>query len=194
MLDYLENKIDKSAFVKNCKEIYERSMEFATYNLTLELHILIPFIHEFAYCRYEDRELREQVLFLERLLNGEEEYHSSSFLKLPSPNHSDKDMYDLYCNFEKIELCDIYQLFEEKIENPKTFRELLYNSICNLLLDVNMSDIEESDLDYINCCEEISCQMIKEKILIFLSYYLGIKAFYISVNFCKEKKKVYMIS
>ena len=192
--NYLQNKIHGDVLIGHCKEIYEQSLKFDKYNLTLELHMLLPFVHEFAYCKYTDRELREQVIFLERLLKGKEEYQYSSFLKLSSSNSLDKEMYDLYLNFEHTELRDIYYLFGEKIKNPKTFKDILYNCIYDIVSKVDATNIQESDFDCVNCHEDISWKMIKGKILDFLSYYLGIKPFYITVSVCQEGKIIYTIS
>lgn len=192
--NYLQNKSARDIFVNHCKEAYEQSLKFDEYNLTLELHLLLPFVHEFAYCRYTDRELREQVLFLDRLLKGKEEYQYSSFIKLPLPASSDKEMYDLYLNFKNIELSDIYHLFGEAIKCPLTFKDILNNCIYDVVSQLDMKNIQESDFDYVNCHEDISYQMVKEKVVTFLSYYLGMKSFYINISVCQGGKTIYMIS
>lgn len=192
--NYLQDKIYRESFVNCCREIYEQSLKNDEYSLTLELHLLLPFIHEYAYCRYTDTELREQVLYLGRLLDGKEEYQYSSFVKLSSTNSLDNEMYDLYLKFEYVELDNICHLFRQEKKNPKTFKDILYNCIYDIVANVDMENIQESDFSFINYHEDISYQMIKEKVLLFLSYYLGIKPFYISVRVCKEGKIIYMIS
>lgn len=192
--DYLQNKISRDRFVALCKKIYEQSLSSEESSIQLDSIIWLPFIHEFAYCKYTDLELKRQVTFLNELLSGKQQYHYSSWFKLSCPDSTNKTMYDLYLNFHDVELADLNYLFTELIENPVTLKDILHNLIYDILSKLNLSDLEESEFNYVNCCENVSYTNIKEKVLNFFAYYLGIDSFYVDVTVCSTRNTIYTIS
>ena len=192
--NYLQNKINQDNFIQSSKEIYETLVRSATKDIPLDSIIWIPFFHEFAYCRYTDSEMKLQVAFFCELLNGKRYYQYSSFFKVSLPDVSDKLMYDLYINFGSVSMTDLYDLFVSRIEIPLTLKDILYNLIYDILSKTDFTNQGESEFDYVNCEEDVSCHCIREKIMNLLSYYLGINPFYVDINFFSNGNVVYTIS
>lgn len=191
---YLEYKMEKESLVHYFRKIYEKSLQWEEYSIQLDLIIVIPFIHEFAYVRYTEAELREQVIVFYEILSGKRKYHYSAFFKLSAPKNEESRVNALYQKFPNIELEDLCDVFVTPMDNPLTWKDILYNMLVDILSKLDLSNLEESDFDYVNCSfEYVSYQNLRERIFKLLAYYLGREAFYVDVNVFSNGNTSYMI-
>lgn len=191
--DFLDGKIDCDKFIMKCKELYSLAISDYTKSIQLDNIIVIPFIHEFAYCEYKDSELKSQVLNFLSILNGTKSYCYSTFLKLLPPDKNQKEEFDLYCKFNGIKIKDLYSVFNHYIEKPLTIKDILNNSIFDILDALDLENTDESCFNYINCNENIRFSQIEERILLLLSYYLGINTLFVQVSLFACNNTVYTI-
>ena len=192
-IQYLSGKITRDTYIQICKEIYSELLSQPEKCMRLNIITAVPFIHEFAYCPYTERELRAQVQKALSVLDGKQPYSYSSFCKVPIPNETDMVAFQLYANYQDISLTDVQLTFDHSISNPLTIKELLYNLIFDIISKVNLEYPSESDFDYVNCGENISFAQVRERIFLLLSYYLGIRMCYIHICILPDNKTWYTI-
>lgn len=192
--EYLEYKIEKGILVNYFRKIYEQSLQTEEYRIRLDLIAVIPFVHEFAYAKYAEVELREQVTFFYEILKGKCNYHTSAFLKLSAPKKEDSRITTLNQKFPNIELEDLCDIFTIPMDNSVTLKDILYNMLVDILSKLDLSNLEESDFDCVNCnLEHVSYKNLRERIFNLLSYYLGREAFYVDVNVFSNGNISYII-
>lgn len=187
-------EIDSNEFTMKCKELYSLIISDCIESMKLDNIILIPFIHEFAYYRYDVLELKEQVLNFLSILNGTQPYFYSTFLKLFPPDENKKNEFTLYCNFKNIEIKDLYSVFSKYIEKPLSIKDILNNYIFDILNRLDLKHIDESCFNYVNSNENISFSQIRDRIFLLLSYYLGINVLFIQISVLENNSIVYTIT
>lgn len=158
--------------------------------INLDNVIAMPFIHEFAFCHYTDEELKARVSYFLSILDGVQFYQYSAFFKLPLPSQENKVEYELYHNWGNVKLTSLH-FFDIPIRNPSTIKDILWNSISDILL--NTYPTEDDCIDSINCGEPISYTKIENRVKLLLSYYLGIEPFLFQVTLIPSSSKIYTI-
>ena len=172
------------------KSLYDQIIKSPQDTIDLNNVIAMPFIHEFAFCYYTDEELKERVSFFLSILDGDQFYRYSAFFKLPPPSQENKAEYELYHNLGDIELTSL-RFFDIPIRSPATIKDILWNSISDILLNTYPS--EDDCIDSVNCGEPISYSNIEKRVKLLLSYYLGIEPFLFQVTLVPSSNKIYTI-
>ena len=181
-IDYLNDKISVDKYIMECKKLYNNVVsDYARINI-LDNLVIIPFIHEFAYCEYNDSELKSRVLFFLSVLNGEENYCYSTFLKIQPPDKNKTEEIYLFDNLYKTTVNDLISVFNRNIEIPLTIKDIINNIIFDIIDRLDLEQVEESCFNYVNCNENISFSHIEEIIMRLVSYYLGIDTMYIQIS------------
>ena len=135
-IDFLDDKINFDEFITECKKLYNSIISDYTKSIMIDNIIIAPFIHEFAYCKYSDLELKSQVKHFLKLINEEEPYCYSTFFKLQPTNNELDEMY-LLNNYNEITIKDLNSVFSHFIENPLTIKDILNNIIFDILDKIN---------------------------------------------------------
>lgn len=188
---YINGNIGLNEYSCFCADLYEESLRKIEGCFDFDSLVILPFIHEFAYWDFSEEELKERVLYFVSILKGEQSYSHFSFLKIPIPTHENPTEYMLYSDFENIELKSMNSLFLDKINPPLSVKDVLYNSIIDLLSAVDWRNPEDVVCDCVNC--NASYLQVKDRIKLLLSYYLGIKEFIFQVEFLPDNKVIYAV-
>jgi hypothetical protein len=191
---FLKGTVNETEFVRVCKETYVAAISKQSRNLNFEELKVLPFIHEFAFCLYTDVELKSQIMSFRSILNGEQVYHYSSFIRISPPEVSDTWIFELYNNYPDIKLMDLCPLFKEHINSPTSVNDILYNSICDLLANLDFTTPEESGFNYINCSDNASLNDIEDRVFRVLSFYLGHRSFLMQISFLPNGDVVCIIT
>ena len=192
--DYIYGRINAALFSQKCKELYTQVISSLDIMTNLDTIIILPFVHEFAYCNYSDSELTEQALHLYSILSGKKSYQYSSFFKLSPPDSREKNLFRLYCNFQNATLSDLYTIFVQNIDNPKNLKDILNNLIVDILTNLDARHPEECNFNSVNCSyEDLDFARIKDRVILFTSYYLGINPFLLQINILSSNNILYAI-
>lgn len=194
VIAFLNNKISNDNFVQFCRDLYSESIGDRITMFDLDAIIVLPFVHEFACYPYTDKERKSEASSFLSILQGNQYYSYSSVFKLPPPNDTNELEHDLYEHWvgNHIDLAVLYPIFVQHIETPKTIKDILNNSIYDILSKLNLERSDENYFDYV-CSEEFSFDQLKQRVVSLLSYYLGISACIVQVTMLSNGSVIYTI-
>lgn len=193
VLDYLNDTINKETFIYSCKDIYISFLESPKNQYQLDYILIGPFVHEFAYCNYTDSELKQCVRDFQDILIGNRSYVYSVFLKLEPCQKTLLETYEVFLNSDEIAIAELEMLFYEYIDSPTTVKDIINNLIYDLVSKFNSLLPNESDFDYINCNENISCSKTKDMLNRLVAYFCGIQPFFLQITTIPNGNTIYAI-
>lgn len=187
--DYLSKTISKARFVEYMQGIYQEAVASKQTSFELDKVTIIPYIHTVAYWKWSDDELYKEVKRFQSILAGDVDYNYSSFVKLISCNSADTNGLD----DDSINIEMISAKFSKSIDAPKTIGDLVHNSVYELVSKANFICLEDSELVFVNCTEDVDLSQINYTLRRLLSYYNGDRAFYFQVSYSVKSGYIYTI-
>jgi len=187
--DFLSEKIDREAFVNSCGEIYMRAINPSQNMFKLDAIKIIPLVHELSRGFYTDEELKNQARSFQLILERQQEYYYSTFVRVGFLDKEEQRFKD-----SSIELSELYKVFTKYINSPQTIQDLLCNSIYDILSKWDLTCCDENDFSSINCHKDISFEQIERRIRSLLAYLKGEEAFLLQIHYSLDGNDIYVIS
>lgn len=190
---YLQHQIDGDTFIRRCRQYYQQALDVPNKTYALELIGVMPFLHEFGFFESSDDTLRVQVEEWQAILSGTKPYVYSAVMKLDPPGRENKAMTDLWERFDALTWQDIAAVFTDPVAIPATVYDVLYDQLCDLVSNTDLTCPEESTVNCIGGVGDPSLSFIKDKTFTLLTYLLGIKPFMIQIHYLIGGNVLYAI-
>lgn len=188
--DYINDLISMDQFVENMKCVYDNVIRSKNMGTDLDIIALISHIHTFAYWRWSNIELHKEVKGFQNIMLGKVNYNYSAFVKLPQIGNSTGGL----SASNSISKKTIKDMFSKHIDSPKTVKDIIHNTIYNLVINTDFSCVEESDFEFINCGEDVELSHIETTLHRLIEYYEGLCAFYLHISYDVNSGFTYVIT
>lgn len=193
VLAYLQRQTDGETFIRRCRQYYQQALDMPDQTYEPELIGAMPFLHKFGFFEGPDDELRAQVEEWQAILSGAKAYVYSAVMKWDPPSRTNTALADLCERFDVLTWQDVAAVFTDPVAVPVTVYDVVYDQLCDLVSNTDMTCPEESAIDRVGGVDDLSLSFIRDKAFTLLAYLLGIKPFLIRIHYLIGGNRLYTI-